>query len=102
MEITEYGFSYTEYSLHNIHDDDNCDDDNVNKNSNDRVRFQLHWVQSSQYPQRWQHDNCDDDNVKKKMRMTKYNFSYTEYSLHNIHREMEVRRGIDSIALKVQ
>jgi len=26
--------------------------------------------------------------------------SYTDYSLHNIHREMEVRRGIDSIALK--
>ena len=31
MEITEQGFSYPEYSLHNIHDDDNCDDDNVNK-----------------------------------------------------------------------
>ena len=27
--------------------------------------------------------------------------SYTEYSLHNIHREMEVRRGIDPTALKV-
>jgi len=26
--------------------------------------------------------------------------SYTEYSLHNIHREMEVRRGIDPTALK--
>ena len=31
-----------------------------------------------------------------------YGFSYTEYSLHNIHREMEVRRGIDEIALKVE
>ena len=31
-----------------------------------------------------------------------HGFSYTEYSLHNIHREMEVRRGIDEIALKVE
>ena len=80
--MTEYGVSYTEYSLFNIHsiddndiydnddndDGDNVHDDNLNENANDQVWF----------------------------------FSYTEYSLHNIHREMEVRRGIDSISLKVQ
>ena len=40
-------------------------------------------------------DNDDDDNNNGCV------LSYTEYSLHNIHREMEVRRGIDPTALKV-
>ena len=64
--MTEYGVSYTEYSLFNIHsiddndiydnddndDGDNVHDDNLNENANDQVWFQLHRVQSSQYPQR--------------------------------------------------
>ena len=40
-------------------------------------------------------DNDDDGNNNGCV------LSYTEYSLHNIHREMEVRRGIDPTALKV-
>ena len=60
------------------------DDDDDENNDDDDDGFELY----------------DGDRYFKQLTMM-FGFSYTDYSLHNIHREMEVRRGIDSIALKV-